>query len=180
MPDIGPARLARGADQSGRHLHLVERLVPDVIEPVGRGHARPDAGIDEIEEEQAGETAGLRIRVYGEKGHIAWNQSRPDDLTLALPDGVRMLTRGGAGLAPAAKRATHMVAGLPEGFFDAFAVLYRDFADIIVARRSGGAADPLTRLAPTAADGVRGCAFVEAALASRQAGGGWVDLPAGV
>src|SRR6185369_7256487 len=85
----------------------------------------------------AGETAGLRIRVYGEKGHVAWNQSRPDDLTLALPDGVRMLTRGGAGLAPAAKRATHMVAGLPEGFFDAFAVLYRDFAEIIADRRVG-------------------------------------------
>jgi predicted dehydrogenase len=126
----------------------------------------------------AGETAGLRIRVYGEKGHVAWNQSRPDDLTLALPDGVRMLTRGGAGLAPAAKRATHMVAGLPEGFFDAFAVLYRDFAEIIAARRRGGVADPLTRLAPTAADGVRGCAFVQGALASRQAGGGWVEMPA--
>jgi predicted dehydrogenase len=128
----------------------------------------------------AGETVGLRLRVYGEKGHVAWNQSRPDDLVLALADGVRILTRGGPGLSPAARRATHIVAGLPEGFHDAFAVLYRDYADIIVARRTGQPADPLTLLAPTGADGMRGCAFVEAALASRQAGGGWVDLPAGV
>ena len=126
----------------------------------------------------AGETAALRLRVYGEKGHIAWNQSYPDDLRLGLPDGVRILTRGGAGLAPSARRATHMVAGLPEGFHDAFAVLYRDYAEIIQARRTGGTADPLTHLAPTAADGVRGCAFVEAALASRAAGGAWVDMPA--
>src|SRR5262249_1542470 len=67
------------------------------------------------------------------------------------------------------KRATHMVAGLPEGFFDAFAVLYRDFAEIIAARRRGGVADPLTRLAPTADPGVRGCALARPAPASRHA-----------
>ena len=52
MPDIKPAAFAARADQPRRHLHLVERLVPDVVEPVGRAHARTDAGIDEIEEEQ--------------------------------------------------------------------------------------------------------------------------------
>jgi hypothetical protein len=46
---------AAGADERGRHLHLVEGLVPDVVEPIRRRHARPDAGIDEIEEKQPGE-----------------------------------------------------------------------------------------------------------------------------
>lgn len=54
MADVGAAGLVAGADQRGRHLHLVERLVPDVVQPVGRGHPRPDAGIDEIEEKQPG------------------------------------------------------------------------------------------------------------------------------
>src|SRR3982074_3000265 len=54
VADIGPAGFARRTDQSGRHLHLMERLIPDIVEPLGLRHARSDAGIDEVEEEQSG------------------------------------------------------------------------------------------------------------------------------
>ena len=122
----------------------------------------------------AGEQIGLRLRVYGEKGHIAWEQSDPDKLTFALQsEASRTLLRGRSGLSSAAKRATRIVAGLPEGYFEAFATLYRDYADILVARQAGAAPDPLALWAPTAADGVRGMAFVEAALASNADGGRW-------
>ncbi len=56
MREISPAAVARGADQCGRHLHLVKRLVPDLVEAIGRRHPRPDAGIHEVEEEQAGDS----------------------------------------------------------------------------------------------------------------------------
>ena len=122
----------------------------------------------------AGEQVGLRLRVYGEKGHIAWEQSDPDKLTFALQsEALRTLVRGQSGLSPAAKRATRIVAGLPEGYFEAFATLYRDYADILVARQAGAAPDPLALWAPTVEDGVRGMAFVEAALASNADGGRW-------
>jgi len=122
----------------------------------------------------AGEQVGLRLRVYGEKGHIAWEQSDPDKLTFALQsEASRTLVRGRSGLSPAAKRATRIVAGLPEGYFEAFATLYRDYADILVARQGGEAPDPLALWAPKAEDGVRGMAFVEAALASNADGGRW-------
>jgi predicted dehydrogenase len=124
----------------------------------------------------AGETVGFRLRVYGEHGHIAWDQAYPNDLRLATAGGVRLLTRGGPGLSPAANRATRMVAGLPEGYYEAFAVLYADYAELIAAHRAGRPPDPLALTAPTGADGLRGCRFVEAALASHAAGGGWVDL----
>ena len=55
MPDIAPAAFAARADEGRRHLHLVERLVPDVVEPLRLRHPRPDAGIDEVEEEQSGD-----------------------------------------------------------------------------------------------------------------------------
>jgi predicted dehydrogenase len=120
---------------------------------------------------------GLRLRVYGERGHIAWEQSEPDKLKLAIQgEAVRMLVRGQGGLSPAAKRATRIVAGLPEGYFEAFATLYRDYADILTARQAGGAPDPLALWAPVAEDGVRGMAFVEAALASSAEGGSWRDF----
>jgi hypothetical protein len=84
--------------------------------------------------------------------------------------------RGQSGLSPAAQRATRIVAGLPEGFFEAFATLYRDYADILVARQRGVPPDPLALLAPTVEDGARGMAFVEAAVNSYAQGGGWLDF----
>jgi len=63
--------------------------------------------------------------------------------------------------------------GLPEGYFEAFAMLYRDSADIFVARQGGAALDPLALWVQTAEDGVRGMAFVKAALASNPDGGRW-------
>ena len=122
----------------------------------------------------AGERVGLRLRVYGEKGHIAWEQSDPDKLTFALQsEASRTLLRGQSDLSLASKRATRIVAGLPEGYFEAFATLYRDYAEILLAREAGAAPDPLALWAPTADDGVRGMAFVEAALASNAEGGRW-------
>ncbi|MGC2579945.1 MAG: Gfo/Idh/MocA family oxidoreductase, partial [Terrimicrobiaceae bacterium] len=74
----------------------------------------------------AGEQVGLRLRVYGQKGHIAWEQSDPDKLRFALQDEASCtLVRGQSFLSSAAKRATRLVAGLPEGYFEAFATLYR-------------------------------------------------------
>lgn len=125
----------------------------------------------------AGETVGLRLRIYGEKGHLAWAQHRPDELRLALAgEGARTLVRGMGGLSPAARRASRLVAGLPEGFLEAFANLYADYAEILEARRAGRAPDPLALWAPTVEDGVRGMAFVDAALRSHTAGGQRVAL----
>jgi hypothetical protein len=55
MPDIKAAAVASRADQARGDLQLVEGLVPDIVEPVGLGHARADAGIDEVEKEQSGQ-----------------------------------------------------------------------------------------------------------------------------
>ncbi len=125
----------------------------------------------------AGEQVGLRFRIYGEKGHIAWEQSDPDKLKFALQgEASRTLVRGQSGLSPAAKHATRIAAGLPEGYLEAFATLYRDYADILAARQAGAAPDPLVLWAPTVEEGARGMAFVEAALSSHAEGGRWLDF----
>jgi predicted dehydrogenase len=125
----------------------------------------------------AGEPVGLRLRIYGERGHLAWDQSAPDEMRLALQgEAARTILRGGNGVSAAAKRATRLVAGLPEGYYGAFATLYRDYADILTARRAGAAPDSLALWAPTVEDGVRGVAFVEAALRSHAADGAWTVL----
>lgn len=119
----------------------------------------------------AGETVGFRLRVYGETGHLAWDQAFPDQLHWRKLDGTdQTLHRGGA-LSPAAKSATRLVSALPEGFIEAFANLYRDYALRIAAMRDGIEPDPSSLLAPTAEEGVEALAFVEAVLDSARKGG---------
>jgi predicted dehydrogenase len=124
----------------------------------------------------AGESVGFRLRVYGETGHVAWDEAFPDQLHLRMLDGIDQTLHRGAKLSPLARRGTRLVTGLPEGFVEAFANLYADYAEQIEARREKRAPDPLSLLAPTGADGVDALAFVEAVLKSGLADGSWVAL----
>ena len=72
------------------------------------------------------------------------------------------------------QRVNRIPAGHPEGYLEAFATLYSEVADAILARRPGTALDPAVTF-PTIADGFAGVAFVDAALRSAAAGGAWVE-----
>lgn len=124
----------------------------------------------------AGETVGLRVRIYGETGHFAWDQALPDHLHFRPLKGAPQTILRGAGSSPGAKEATRLVPSLPEGFIEAFANLYRNYAEIIHARHEGRQPSEIALLAPRAEDGVRGLAFVEAVLASNARGGSWITL----
>jgi predicted dehydrogenase len=91
-------------------------------------------------------------------------------------DGVDQTLHRGGKLSAQAKRATRLVTGLQEGFIEAFANLYADYAEQIEARREKRAPDPLSLNAPTGADGVDALAFVDAVLKSGLADGSWVAL----
>ncbi|MBX6324084.1 MAG: Gfo/Idh/MocA family oxidoreductase [Rhodospirillaceae bacterium] len=124
----------------------------------------------------AGAEHGLMIRLFAEKGTLEWHQEHPNHLLVSpLVGGHRILSRGMEGLSPLAERATRVAIGHPEGFHEAFANLYRDAADVIVARRLGREPDPLALAFPTVLDGARGIRLIEAALESNAAEGRWVD-----
>ena len=124
----------------------------------------------------AGHMHGQRIRVYGEKGSLEWVQEEPEQLMLRPIDGhLQILPRGFGWLSPEARRASRLWPGHPEGFFAAFANIYSDIADAVIARRDGTAADPLVYTFPTVEDGVLGVKFVDAAVESNQQDGRWVD-----
>lgn len=124
----------------------------------------------------AGAEHGLHIRVFGDKGGLEWHQEAPNSLLYRPLDRfAQVLTRGRPGLSPEAARATRLVLGHPEGFHEAFANLYADAAEAIVARRTGGQPDPLALDFPTVVDGARGIKFIAAAVASQDGGGHWTD-----
>jgi predicted dehydrogenase len=119
----------------------------------------------------------LRLRVSGTKGTLEWMQEVPTQLAfkpLGAPAEIR--TPNGPGSLPLARRASRIVAGHPEGFHEGFANIYSDAAEAIAARRAGVDPDPLALVFPNAVDGVRGVAFVEAAIASATNDGTWTAV----
>ena len=122
-----------------------------------------------------GNENGLRLRVYGSRGGIEWQQEQPNHLRWS-PFGqpTQIIGRGTAAANADAARVTRIPSGHPEGYLEGFATVYSEIAQAIRAARSGGApADPAVQF-PTIDDGIAGVAFIEAAVASSAAGGTWV------
>jgi predicted dehydrogenase len=125
----------------------------------------------------SGKANGLRLRIYGERAGLEWSQEHPEELVFSpLGEPSRIYRRGGPGLSASANRATRLPGGHPEGYLEAFAQIYSDAAELVRAHTGKRAPDPLARLAPGIADGVRGVAFIEAAVASHRNNGAWTPL----
>jgi predicted dehydrogenase len=118
----------------------------------------------------------LRLRLYGSKAQLAFNQENPNELWLTPQGGnARRLTPGRAASAAAA-HATRVPAGHPEGYLEAFAQLYADAALQIRAVEAGLPIPAAARWLTTVDDGVAGMAFIEAAIRSHQSDASWVAL----
>jgi len=118
---------------------------------------------------EVGEMNGLRIRVYGQTGGLVWRQETPNTLTLHSLDGrTELIHAGGAQTGADARAACRTPAGHPEGYLEAFANLYRDFAAVL----RGGQAP----LLPGVADGLRGMEFIHTAVAASRDRAGWVPF----
>jgi predicted dehydrogenase len=127
-----------------------------------------------IDEENA-----LAIRIYGEKGGLEWHQEEPNTLMLKWPDQPRQYLRTGgyAHLSAAARQATRLPAGHPEGYLEAFGNIYRSFATAVRIARAGKKRSAAWLDFPTVADGVRGMAFIETVVKSSQSKQKWVKMP---
>src|ERR1700730_10206105 len=124
-----------------------------------------------------GNEHGLRIRVYGDRGSLAWRHEDPCHLEYSPIDGPpQMLAQGADGLSPEASRWTRVGLGHPEGFFESFANLYTEVAEAVVTKLEGRAYAKSAFGFPDASDGARGVAFVESAMRSFAAGGAWTAV----
>ncbi len=119
-----------------------------------------------------GEENHLRLRVYGTEATLHWDQESPNEL-MWHPAGqaARRLTRGMADLPAEAASATRIPGGHPEGYLEAFANLYRDFAQDLRDHHTGHSRPARV---PGLDDGVRSLAFVEAVLHSSANNAAWV------
>ncbi|MEM7384382.1 MAG: Gfo/Idh/MocA family oxidoreductase, partial [Verrucomicrobiota bacterium] len=123
----------------------------------------------------------LNIRVYGEKGGLQWTQLDVNTLILKSPDKPRQIIRAGGNygnLNEFTLANLRTPAGHPEGFLEAFANLYRNYANCVRARLEGREPSAIESDIPGIKDAVRGMAFIETVVQSSQSSDKWVKMPA--
>lgn len=136
------------------------------------------AGVLMASQVAAGEENALRIRVYGEKGGIEWAQHEPNTLLVKWLDQPAQILRAGAnypGLSSFAKNSCRTPGGHPEGYLEAFANIYRNFAQTLSARIDGTVPSKEALDFPSVEDGIRGMAFIDNVVASSQSDKKWFD-----
>ncbi|MCB0686921.1 MAG: Gfo/Idh/MocA family oxidoreductase [Saprospiraceae bacterium] len=124
-----------------------------------------------------GEENNLRIRIYGTKAGLEWHQQEPNSLVVRPLEGPMCIIRTGVGdLSAAAQAHTRLPSGHPEGYLEAFANIYRNFAKCVQARLDGKEPDPLYQDFPTVNDGVRGMQFISKVVESSKSDQKWISF----
>jgi predicted dehydrogenase len=134
-------------------------------------------GILHASQISAGEENDLNIRVYGEKGGLKWRQMEPNTLIVTWLDKPVQVLRTGVGpLHREAQAHTRIPAGHPEGYLEAFANIYRNFALCLRARLNGEKPDPVYMDFPSVSDGVRGMLFIQRVVESSGSERKWLKF----
>lgn len=133
-------------------------------------------GVLLVSQVAAGDENPLKIRVYGEKGGIEWAQQEPNTLIVKWLDRPAEIYRAGGNhpyLSEIALANCRTPAGHPEGYFSAFANIYRNFTNTLAKRLQGETPSAIDLDFPDVHEGVRGLAFVESVLASAASDQKW-------
>ena len=125
----------------------------------------------------AGEENNLKIRIYGEKGGIEWMQHEPNTLNVKWLDQPAQVLRAGgnygAHLSSTAIQSCRTPGGHPEGYLEAFANIYRNFALTLGCKIDGTTPTAEILDFPGIEDGLRGMAFIDNVVASSQSDKKW-------
>ncbi len=110
----------------------------------------------------AGEENAIRIRVYGDKGGLDWFQHEPNTLYLKWKDNPTQILRVGTSMnSNVAAHNTRTPGGHPEGYLEAFANIYRNFAATLMAKMDGKEPSAEMLDFPGIEDGIRGMQFID-------------------
>lgn len=135
------------------------------------------AGVLMASQVAAGEENSLKIRIYGEKGGLEWAQHEPNTLLVKWLDAPTQILRAGGNygdrLSSYAVHNCRTPGGHPEGYLEAFANIYRNFALTLGAKIDGTTAVKEAADFPGVEDGIRGMAFIDSVVASGQSDMKW-------
>lgn len=119
----------------------------------------------------------LRVRVFGSKGTIQWSQENPNYLLVSrLGEPTETLSRGRDAFQPHAQSYSRIPAGHPEGYFEAFANIYRTFIAALAKKRAGQGLTESDLDFPGVEAGISGVRFIGKAVESSRKGAVWLDF----
>ncbi len=136
------------------------------------------AGVLMASQVAAGEENGISIRVYGEKGGLEWHQHEPNTLLVKWLDQPTQILRAGANypnLSSFARSNCRTPGGHPEGYLEAFANIYHNFALTLMSKLSNSQPTPEMLDFPTVEDGIRGMAFIDNVVESSKSEKKWTQ-----
>ena len=117
---------------------------------------------------------GLKIRVFGNKGGVEWFQDDANNLKfIELNSPTKIITRASNLVSNFSMESSRVAAGHPEGFFEAFANIYTEFADSINAFKKN---KKYKNTFPTIDDGLKGIKFIFAAKNSSNNNSKWTKI----
>ena len=124
-----------------------------------------------------GQENALNIRVYCEKGAIEWHQQEPNTLIVDYINKPREIRRTSTPyVGKAAAAATRLPAGHPEGYFEAFGNVYKNFGKALADKLDGKKIKEADYDYPKVKEGIRGMAFLEAVVKSDKSKQKWVKM----
>jgi len=136
------------------------------------------AGVLMASQVAAGEENGIAIRVYGENGGLEWHQHEPNTLLVKWLDQPTQILRAGANypnLSSFARSNCRTPGGHPEGYLEAFANIYKNFALTLMSKLSNSQPTPEMLDFPTVEDGIRGMAFIDNVVESSKSEKKWTQ-----
>ena len=124
-----------------------------------------------------GNENALRIRIYGDKGGMEWEQENPNYLTVDIfGKAKKIIRRAGNEAINIGNRITRIPPGHPEGYLEGFANIYSDFAKQILAFKDNQKPEKDILLVPSIEDGVKGVKFITTVVESGSNGGKWIKF----
>jgi predicted dehydrogenase len=121
----------------------------------------------------------LWIEIDGTKGALSWRQEDPNLMIVrrnGQPHALYTRDPNAPHINEPAKAACRLPSGHPEGFFEAFANVYRSAYDDMVKRASGEKFTAADSIYPNVADGVDGMNFIQQCVVSSHENGAWLSL----
>lgn len=112
----------------------------------------------------------LRLQIFGDKGALDWCQEQPNQLSFSSLDGAnQILSRARHQISQASRDVSLIPAGHPEGYLEAFAVLYKEFAQSLTTSSK-------LNVEHNAMPAYLDLCFIEACIRSSSQDSAWTEL----
>ena len=122
----------------------------------------------------------VTIEIDGTKGSLSWRQEEPNKMVVGRngqPRAVYTRDPNAPFMNDAGKAACRIPSGHPEGYFEAFANVYRSAYDDIAKRAAGEKHTfSVDTIYPNVADGIDGMYFIQQCVASSHDNGKWLPM----